>query len=179
MRTIEHHHRGQRGERDLPRPAGEADGARQPERGAGGDVQHLAVRGDDDARHEEGHAGRHGLDQVERVHAHLPVRVGDEVRGHQLSPDDHVKAGGERHEHVGAQARGLLPPLPLGPDQPAEDDGGDDAQERHLEGDGVEGARQLLGDHVSHRHSILFAGRLRATAADVTLARSPYKWRRT
>jgi hypothetical protein len=74
-----------------------------------------------DARHD---IGNHPDRAVARAHAQAQIDKG---------------GGAHRHQHIGPQARGALPPLALKADQPAQDKGGQ-------EGDG--GVGEQLAVHV-------------------------------
>jgi hypothetical protein len=108
-----------------------ADRGRAPEGRGGVEAADVEAFAEDDAGAEEadarddlsGHAGR----------AYL---VGEDAGEH------HEARGPDGDERVGAQAREALAPLALGPDQAAEDHGGDQVDRRRgqVDGEGHRGA---------------------------------------
>lgn len=87
---------------------------------------HPASCKDDHAGGQEGNARGHSFDDAQRIDAHLLV-IGKTRHVHGLDRDNGEKGRGKADQDMGAEARGPGVCLPLEADQPAEDDGAEQA----------------------------------------------------
>ena len=118
-----------KGDRIITAAAGQPERADEPDAGAGGDAQDRAPGLNDGPRAEERHSRDHRFDHASGIR---PDGGGSPLRS---SPPSRSRPGRtrrtQRHQHMGPQARGLAPDLPVQTDDHAEQQRQDRALHRY------------------------------------------------
>ncbi len=106
------------GDRIITAAAGQPERADEPDAGAGGDAQDRAPGLNDGPRAEECHSRDHRFDHASGIRPDGGGVRSDRL--HHLDRDQGERGGRQRHQHMGPQARGLAPDLPVQTDDHAE-----------------------------------------------------------